>query len=94
VTVSIVQISQMKTKVVTSGNPVNNMCDLCHSSPCLNGCPNKTVVPVLRCDECKHGLYSGDKYMEYDGDTICKRCYNEWDTEDWLDFLHVKERQL
>ena len=70
------------------------ICDICNHSPCLSGCPNKTVVPTLYCDECSHGLYTYDKYIEYDGETIGRECYGKWTTEDWLDFLHINEKEI
>ena len=70
------------------------MCDLCNRSPCSMGCPNHTAKPTLRCDECGGYLYLYDKFITFDGETIGRECYGQWTTEDWLDFLHINEKEI
>lgn len=81
------------------------MCDLCHSTPCLQNCPNNLDEPIYTCFFCGMGIYEGEQFTELNGVAYCKNCIEEntheaeqpYDTEDWMDeykrFRESKEDQ-
>lgn len=51
------------------------MCSVCHSSPCLAGCPNAPEPkPVYTCKFCGEGIFAEDHYVEIDGDYYHAEC--------------------
>ena len=54
------------------------MCSICHSSPCLSGCPNAPDPPAaFRCHDCDEAIYPGDEYAKIDGVEYCEQCIHE-----------------
>ncbi len=48
---------------------------ICHSFPCLRGCPNEAEPrPALVCDLCKEKIVEGDEYMDFEGINVCQDC--------------------
>ena len=58
------------------------MCSECHSTPCLNGCPNKEDIVVCRCLHCDGEIYEGELYYDfsdyYEGMKIHYDCIKEF----------------
>jgi hypothetical protein len=54
------------------------MCDVCHYTPCLNGCPNQPEPEaVYTCSSCKEGIFDGEEYAEIDGSYYHLECLND-----------------
>lgn len=44
------------------------MCDLCHSFPCMTGCPNEPESEVVAvCPICDQSIYEGEEVAEING---------------------------
>ena len=55
------------------------MCSICHSSPCLSGCPNAPDPPAaFRCHDCDEAIYPGDEYAKIDGVEYCEQCIDNY----------------
>lgn len=53
------------------------MCEICHQSPCMPGCPNAPEPPGFVCKRCGETITEGESYFEaYDG-KYCEDCL--WD---------------
>ena len=52
------------------------MCEICHSIPCLSGCPNASPKMVARCKMCGEPICEGDSFLDI-GDTICETCLED-----------------
>ena len=65
------------------------MCDLCHYTPCIRGCPNydEDQDGYEICPSCGSHLYQGDiKYPEFE---ICEYCIDDYRVE--VDLMHFTE---
>ena len=61
------------------------MCEICHQSPCLHGCPNEDEPKaVYTCCQCGEGIYEGDRYFDSDNGPICEDCMSDMGAEDIL----------
>ena len=53
------------------------MCELCHETPCLPGCPNAPVDKSrLICAWCDEPIFD-DQYFSIDGEPVCSDCVEE-----------------
>lgn len=71
------------------------MCDICNSSECLIGCPNRPEAePVYRCSNCKSGICEDDNYIENDitGEKICMGCIEDMTVYELLEILDIEIR--
>lgn len=51
------------------------MCEICHYTPCLSGCPNAPDPPAaFRCLDCGEDIYPGDEYARIGGEEYCEGC--------------------
>ena len=51
------------------------MCEFCHNSPHLAGCPNADDPPaVFICSECGEMIREGDWFYRVLGETYCEEC--------------------
>ena len=51
------------------------MCEICHYTPCLSGCPNAPdPPPAFRCHGCEEAIYPEDEYARIDGVEYCEDC--------------------
>ena len=72
------------------------MCDICNSTPCLDGCPNKPEPNSIgECIECCKPIYIGENYAIIQGELFHEECLEEFSVDDWLDMLgsSVKEAE-
>lgn len=54
------------------------MCEECHCSPCLSGCPNASDPPtVARCHRCGEAIIPGDEYAVINGMPFCECCIDD-----------------
>ena len=51
------------------------MCEICHYTPCLSGCPNAPDPPAaFRCYGCEEAIYPEEEYARIDGVEYCEDC--------------------
>ena len=51
------------------------MCEICHYTPCLSGCPNAPDPPAaFRCHGCGEAIYPEEEYARVDCVEYCKDC--------------------
>lgn len=54
------------------------MCDVCHCSPCLRGCPNEPDPPVFGyCKWCNDEIFAGDEYVDLDDEYYHVECFGD-----------------
>lgn len=54
------------------------MCELCHASPCLTGCPNAPEPKaVYHCANCSSSIIEGEGCYEIDGEIYCECCIED-----------------
>jgi hypothetical protein len=54
------------------------MCELCHHSPCLSGCPNEPGPrAVYTCANCGDDIYEGDDVFDISGEHWCEACIDD-----------------
>ena len=54
------------------------MCDICHHSPCLHGCPNEPdAEAVYTCSFCGEDIVEGDEYVEFDHEYYHENCFDD-----------------
>lgn len=54
------------------------MCEICHYTPCLSGCPNAPDPPAaFECHSCGEGICPGDEYARIGGAEYCERCIDD-----------------
>lgn len=51
------------------------MCDFCHHSPHLCGCPEAPEpIHIFICSECGESIYEGESYYDVMGEQFCEEC--------------------
>lgn len=51
------------------------MCEFCHHSPHLTGCPNAPDPrTVFICSKCREMIYEGDGFYRVMQETYCEEC--------------------
>lgn len=65
------------------------MCDLCHYTPCIRGCPNyeEDDYGFKECMGCGAHLHQGD--VEYPDFGVCENCIDDYRVE--VDIMHMVE---
>jgi len=54
------------------------MCEICHYTPCLSGCPNAPEPPSIgQCKFCGEDIQVGEEYFEYDGKKYHEECFSD-----------------
>nr|WP_325241814.1 hypothetical protein [uncultured Oscillibacter sp.] len=71
------------------------MCEICHYTPCLSGCPNAPDPPAaFECHSCGEGICPGDEYARIGGAEYCERCIDDMEGPDTDDSVKVLDRDL
>ena len=53
------------------------MCDHCHSSPCIGGCPNQTQTDWGACKYCGRPIVEDEDYIEDGYDVLHLECLKD-----------------
>ena len=70
------------------------MCEICHHTPCLSGCPNEKVTSVP-CNKCGELINLGDFFaVDDDGNYYCDKCADEQidEYQRLIDNLYFRDR--
>lgn len=66
------------------------MCEICHSSPCLNLCPNALAPKAaFICGYCEEPIYPGDEYAKIDCERYHIDCLDGMAASDLLNLFGV-----
>ncbi len=63
------------------------MCEICRSSVCVAGCPNKEDEPVYVCSHCNEDILEGEQYIEVGDNKVCLNCLEQESTTELLNIL-------
>lgn len=63
------------------------MCEICRSSVCVAGCPNKEDKSVYVCSHCTEDILEGEQYIEVSDEKVCLNCLEQESVTELLNIL-------